>query len=49
MSNPQYYSIGMQNVIFNLQEFWIWFCYANLQALMILSWVFWSSEDTVTE
>ena len=47
MENPLYYSIGMNNITFNLQEFWIWFCYANLQALMVLSCVFYTSEDTL--
>ena len=47
MANPHYYSIGMNNVTFNLTEFWIWFCYANLQALMILATVFYTAEDTI--
>ena len=30
MAKPLYYSIGMKNATFNMTEFWIWFCYANL-------------------
>ena len=49
MNDPHYYSIGMENVIFNLQEFWIWFIYANIQALMVISWAFYCPEDTILE
>ena len=45
-STPILYSIGMQNLVFNMKEFWIWFFYANLQALMILLVVFWCSQET---
>ena len=47
MENPHYYSIGMRDITFNLQEFWIWFVYANMQAAFILFAVFVTSEDTV--
>ena len=49
MNDPHYYSIGMENVIFNLQEFWIWFIYANIQALMVIAWAFYCPEDTILE
>ena len=43
LNTPIFYSIGMQDLIFNMKEFWIWFFYANLQALMILAVVFYTS------
>ena len=46
---PIFYSIGMQDMIFNLKEFWIWFAYANLQALMILGVSFYASQDSPLE
>lgn len=30
LNTPIFYSIGMQDLIFNMKEFWIWFAYANL-------------------
>ena len=28
LANPLYYSIGMYETVFNMKEFWIWFCYS---------------------
>ena len=49
MANPVLYSIGMQNTIFNLKEFWIWFFYACAQSLMILYVCFWVSQESPVE
>ena len=46
MANPVLYSIGMQDTIFNMKEFWIWFFYACAQALMILMCSFVAAEDS---
>lgn len=29
-----------------MKEFWIWFVYANMQAMMVLMCVFWAAEDS---
>lgn len=49
MTTPIFYSIGMQNLVFNMKEFWIWVAYACLQALMILMVCFYTAEDTQIE
>lgn len=46
MANPIYYSIGMQNLVFNMKEFWVWFMYANIQAAMIIAVSFWTSQES---
>ena len=46
MGTPLYYSIGMQNMVFNMKEFWVWVMYACAQAFMILLVCFWSSQDS---
>jgi len=47
MNTPAFYSIGMQNTVFNMKEFWIWVSYACLQALMILMVCFYTAEDSM--
>ena len=49
MSTPVLYTIGMQNLIFNMKEFWIWFLYASAQAAMILFVSFYAGQDSPTE
>ena len=49
LNTPIFYSIGMQNTVFNMKEFWIWVTYASLQAFMILMVCFYTSEDTSVE
>lgn len=49
MANPLYYSIGMYETVFNMKEFWIWFCYSCAQAAMVLYVGFWCSENTPIE
>ena len=49
MTTPLYYSIGMQNMVFNMTEFWVWVFYACAQALMILLVCFWTSQDSALE
>lgn len=46
LANPLYYSIGMYETVFNMKEFWIWFCYSCAQAAMVLYVGFWASEMT---
>ncbi len=46
LNNPIFYSIGMQSLVFNLKEFWIWVIYACLQALMVLLVLFYASQDS---
>ena len=49
LTTPIFYSIGMQNTVFNMKEFWIWVAYACAQALMILMVCFYTAEDTIIE
>lgn len=49
MNTPILYSIGMHNLIFNMQEFWLWFAYACAQSAMILGVCFYVAEDSPVE
>ena len=49
LNNPIFYSIGMQSMVFNYKEFWLWVTYSCLQAGMILWVVFYVGQDSPLE